>query len=320
MRPFMRPNTPLPNYPPKTMYRGNKLPLIKDMITFIRLHRFGDYRSKEYINSPRSNYYRPHWEVRHRLWPRHIPDLAAINAQERIRFVKIAMRHATSHPGLQSEPLFWVTITSPKHVCPLADGASFDLKPFKAYMRQALTGLNFIGFTDVALFKRQGSAVPLPSDLLSWHFHGIVWGATRKEVNAVLEDARKSGSIIPGGRSVVVIEITQDELVEKLLYAMKGPQREYNIRRELKRELRERLEDGVIATYFRVQKRPLRTGDRVRLHEVLRDFYLDQMLFGGRDGSSLVAAINEEALKPFRLDELRTSLRTPKRRRPRPLT
>ncbi|MDF2602468.1 MAG: hypothetical protein K0Q54_5291 [Methylobacterium brachiatum] len=52
---------------------------------------------------------------------------------------------------------------------------------------------------------------------------------------------------------------------------------------------------------WRIKKDWLRTGQRVRLLDVMAGRTLDQLLFGNREGTVLANAIRHEALKPFRV-------------------
>ncbi|MCJ2019043.1 hypothetical protein MKK84_16595, partial [Methylobacterium sp. E-065] len=68
---------------------------------------------------------------------------------------------------------------------------------------------------------------------------------------------------------------------------------------------RDQVLTGFDTRAWRIKKDWLRTGQRVRLLDVMAGRTLDRLLFGNREGTDLAGAIRDEALTPFRAWEQR---------------
>ncbi|MDF2599454.1 MAG: hypothetical protein K0Q54_2277 [Methylobacterium brachiatum] len=86
--------------------------------------------------------------------------------------------------------------------------------------------------------------------------------------------------------------------------AMQGPQKVYRTA-FLRTVSRNQGLTGFDTRAWRIKKDWLRTGQRVRLLDVMAGRTLDQLLFGNREGTVLANALRDEALKPFRAWEQR---------------
>jgi hypothetical protein len=93
--------------------------------------------------------------------------------------------------------------------------------------------------------------------------------------------------------------VPDDDLMRQFVYALKGPQKVYRTA-FLRAVSRESELTGFDTRAWRIKKDWLRTGDRVRLLDVMAGRTLDGLLFGNREGTALARAIRDEALKPFR--------------------
>lgn len=177
--------------------------------------------------------------------------------------------------------------------------ANFDVLVLQQLARQALGGLPFIGVVEAALFKRWSPNGVAPVDWISWHCHLIVWGANQAEVSGLLSGFRDRHKSMQDSPAAHVQEIAASEVERGLVYSLKAPQKAYH--RNLFPRLWLSPTTGEIRQAgYHTQKDWLRTGDRVRLMDVMAGRTLDRLLFGCGTGTELVRAIRQEALQPFR--------------------
>ncbi len=98
--------------------------------------------------------------------------------------------------------------------------------------------------------------------------------------------------------------VPDDDLIRQFVYALKAPQKVYRTA-FLRTVSRDQPLTGFDTRAWRIKKDWLRTGQRVRLLDVMAGRTLDELLFGNREGTALARAIQDEALKPFRAWEQR---------------
>jgi hypothetical protein len=219
----------------------------------------------------------------------------ASNPLSRIAFAELVLKQVKQHPQGPKSGFFFVTLTPDRYAQPLHRAWDVNLDSLMAFARQALEGINFIGMIDLALFKKWGRRRPATRDWVVWHVHLIVWGATREKIEAALRQARKrTKSVVPGRSAVWVQAFPHHLLEEKLLYSLKNPQKEYNVSRELPDDEIDWKTGEVTQVGFRQQKRPLRTGDRVRLCEVLLGKQLPELFFGNKVGTDIARNVRRK--------------------------
>jgi hypothetical protein len=293
------------------------------MATFAEVHLQIDDKIKDYLEYPRKNYKQVACrDAVDELQRANAHALYANNAYSRIAFAEIALKHIAAEPGIVYGPRCFVTITPARFAFPLrdrlapgrglrsylrcmSDAAKFKIHHLQQVAREAFRDLPFIGMVEVALFPSWSSSGWAVVDSASWHCHLIAWGATQEELNGVLRRLReRHASIKEGVTSVHIQEVPDDDILRQFVYALKAPQKVY--RTALLRTVsRDQGLTGFDTRVWRIKKDWLRTGQRVRLLDVMAGRTLDQLLFGNREGTVLANAIRDEALKPFRAWEQR---------------
>ncbi|MCJ2051649.1 hypothetical protein [Methylobacterium sp. J-070] len=293
------------------------------MATFAEVHLRTDDRIKNYLEYPRRNYKQVACrDAIDELQRAKAHALYANNAYSRIAFAEIALKHVAAEPGIVYGPRCFVTITPARYAFSLGDrgmpdrqsrsmmrrlseAAHFKIHHLQQLARQAFGDLPFIGMVEVALFPRWSSSGWAVFDSVSWHCHLLAWGATREELDGILQPLRdRHASIKEGVTSVHIQEVPDDDIVRQFVYALKAPQKVYRTA-YLRTVSREQALTDFDTRAWRIKKDWLRTGDRVRLLDIMAGRTLDRLLFGNREGTALARAIRDEALKPFRASEKR---------------
>jgi hypothetical protein len=260
--------------------------------------------------------------------------LYANNPEARAGFSRVFLSTLTDHlksPVNEDRlrtPVYLVTFALRRFCCPIQEAAGFDLKPLQAWVRQAMEGMSYLGFVEAAFYSnltlgpeakkarvkpkietkhRNKPTTKKRHGTISWHVHLIVWGTSRATLKATVDDiSAKHPSLITGLPAADYRRIRPEHFAGKVLYILKVP-REYRVWPK-KQEVID-PETGEITTHatgrFTQKSRIMRSGDQVRMFEVMRDRYLDLMMLGGGAGKDLLLAIREEALKPLRARERR---------------
>ncbi|MCW6508457.1 hypothetical protein [Lichenifustis flavocetrariae] len=291
---------------------------IVDLETFSTVHRWADDRMKIYIENPHVNYTATTSgrTINETLLRGAGSALYANNAESRIFFVHIASDHFLAHRGIRQGPLHLVTFMPAQFVRPMGDqwmpkdrhlraaarragpAAEFDVRVLQAFTRQALHGIPFVGMVEAALFKERTGRWS-HRDWVSWHAHVLTWGATREELRkAVRPLRRKHCSLRKNVSSVHIKYVSYEDLLRQTGYILKAPQKAM---REVFLPEGFNSQTGEIrSAELRLKKDWLRTGDRVRMLDIMGERTLDHLLFGNDEGTVLARQIRSEALAPWR--------------------
>jgi hypothetical protein len=105
-------------------------------------------------------------------------------------------------------------------------------------------------------------------------------------------------SFVPDKPAAYCRHLTGNQVLAKLLYALKAPQKRYRVFRP-RGFLVSRTTGEISQKPARIQKDWLRTGQRVRMCRIMADRYLDRLLFGQGEGTKLCRDIREDALASF---------------------
>ena len=286
--------------------QGNaQLPKIIDLESFIEVHRRVDDKIKDYLEFPRPGWLRaPQWTALE------LPSseewfMPANNAESRISFAKIAVRHAEAHQQLQGGKVFFVTLTPADCAVPLSEAAQFDVRHLRTMVREALPGIDFIAMVEASLYINWGPNGPCRGFYVSWHVHLLAWNTSRFMLEIALRDFRRNHvSLLPHSSAAFIKAVRPGQMVSKLVYMLKAPQKEYWVNSE-KGEFIDPETGEVLAGRRRQQKRNLRTGNRIRMLGVMDCRRLDRLMFGNCEGVSLSRAIKTEALECYRIWERR---------------
>jgi len=322
----LSPSTELDYRPPQPWPGSATPPDIVDLRTFTDVHSWADIKIVNYLVGSRPNHSATaHPDVLYTLQPSRAFELPANNATARIAFAEICLAHVLAAPAIAAGPLNFVTITSTQHAFPVGDrrvrfpadretnaqarrdglAARFNVIRLQKTACQALEGIPFIGMVEPALFRRWGPNGRTGRDWVSWHCHLITWGAIQSVVSRRLAPLRDNhDSMLENVAAAHVEPITPGDVHRKLVYMLKAPQKLYRV--EYFKEPWTNPRTGEFyPPGWHVNKDWLRTGDRIRLLDVMGGRTLDALLFGLHTGTTLVGAIRAEALAPFRAWEAR---------------
>jgi hypothetical protein len=100
---------------------------------------------------------------------------------------------------------------------------------------------------------------------------------------------------MPGLCAVHKKIIPRDQFGYKLWYIFKSPCKEYSIGKRRKPDERTGL------ARFKPNSRQLRPGNHVKLFNLMRGMYLDQLAMAGGKGRELLQQIKYEALREYRI-------------------
>lgn len=289
----------LENQPPRPWSKHDPLPQLADIDTFKRIHRQRDDKLKWYIQRGRSDWQSMPYAVWEDLLNRNSCCLAACNAEGRIAVAERALAELATRQIAYRGPLHFITFAPKTCVVPIEIARRFDVRTLTALVRQALGDVNLIGFVEAALYLGWGPDGPAPHQrFVSWHVHFITWGADREVLDQRLKGLRERHENMVGRSPVWVQSIQPHQIEVKLIYMAKGQLKEYRINAALGEELDQAT--GVITRNTRQQKRWMRTGEHVRMCNVMRDLQIVDLLFGnGVQGSWLARKVRYESRGPF---------------------
>ena len=227
--------------------------------------------------------------------------LPAVNTKARIKWGRVFIRQIYQFFNLDNgddgpiEPVFLVT---------LADSAGLTtdqsqrirLSGIKRKLASALKGLSYIGMIEPGYYTNIfDQADQKQKNVISWHGHFLVWGLSRKQLNRHLDKIKpRFIPIMPGLCPVHTKRVSPDQFGYKLWYIIKSPRKEYSIGR------RRNSDKRTGSTRFKQNSRNIRPGNRVKLFNLMRDMYLDQLAMAGGEGRQLLRQIKYEALRDYR--------------------
>lgn len=274
------------------------------MAEFEVAHRTDHKKIMMYAERARLGSQKPATWVARDMEPQYAKYLNANNAEGRITFTQTLLKHMREHAAVLVEPLHFVTVVSRVYMLPIGTAAEINLKSLRAFVRQALVGSPFVGMIEPALYLDCNTFGACRGvDVVCWHAHIIVWGRTRQQIRKAASGIGAQHVSITGGPPVHIKYVSPDELTAKWLYMCKAPLKAYR----LNRYKGERIDasTGEVFQNFLQQKQPMRTGNRIRVSNFMKDLYLEQLCFGGGEGAALAKTIIKTATVTKRLEAAR---------------
>ena len=151
----------------------------------------------------------------------------------------------------------------------------------RSYSR-LLPGLNYVGMIDVAYYASVHRVLG-HNNLLLPHVHGLVWGVSEGELDAVCQDIRKQiKPLLPYATAARYARVRDGDLLQMVWYVCKTPYKQYQLgQREKSNSLQQwdRRINGV---------------NSVRLYADLHDVTLDQLTLAGGEGRPLLKALRQD--------------------------
>jgi hypothetical protein len=227
--------------------------------------------------------------------------LPAPNIKARIKWGAVFVQNIFNFFGIADdehgphEPLFLVTIADKSHVT-TDQPQQIQLSRIKRKLGSGLKGLSYIGMIEPGYYNViYDDLGNIQNNVISWHGHFLVWGVTEKQLAKHLAKTKPCFTpIMPGLCAVHKKIIPRDQFGYKLWYTLKSPCKEYSIGQ--RREFGHNTGTGK----FKQNSRQLRPGHRVKLFQLMREMYLDQLAMAGSEGRELLRQIKYEALREYR--------------------
>jgi hypothetical protein len=227
--------------------------------------------------------------------------LPAVNSKARIKWGTVSIQEIFNFFGIADDehgphdPIFLVTIADKNHVT-TDQPQQIRLNRIKRKIGAGLMGLSYIGMIEPGyynvIYDELGNK---RKNVVSWHGHFLVWGATKKQPAKHLKAINPNFTpIMPDLCAVHKKRIPPDQFGYKLWYILKLPRKEYSIGQ------RRECDKKTGAVKFKQNSRKIRPGTRVKLFHLLREMYLDQLAMAGGEGRELLRRIKYEALREYR--------------------
>lgn len=217
----------------------------------------------------------------------------AVNMHARIAHARSAAANLESLMRKQPKLTFFsIDLVSRDHIVGLSDAVDFEVKQVKRWARRLLSGVNFLGGVDAALYYAGQLLSGRKPPFISWHAHVIAWGVTEEHLLDLQVETNSSfGAGWEGAKAFHFRALRAEEVVGRAMYAIKAPMSEYSV------SVDEPIdhETGEIGDPLFIQnKRELRPHRRIEIAEVLDERLISEVLFASGSGKAIRCAILAE--------------------------
>lgn len=298
--------------------KSKQPPEIVNAATYRESHRWDDERKKTYLEIGRRSgqtlepcICRELENERLRIFSA-VDQLFANNSEARINFAEVAERHVKAHNVLgRPGTSFFVTVTPGEFAQSELEAASFNPQRIQSWIRARLPDFDFIGIVEAALYEHGSSGETCKRDpMISWHVHMHFWNTTYSRLNKALAKIRRNHPSFVAGRPSARCDVSKspEEVTRRTFYMLKIPQKQYHVYRTPAESVVDPATGEIVAKPH-IQKRPLRTGQRIRMCRVMTNRFLDRLLFGQGDGTKLRRLIVTEARRHFDTEHRHAEIR-----------
>ena len=230
--------------------------------------------------------------------------MSATNHLARMDFARIVLNgleELADRARRQCPAVSFVTLVPNTFAVPESHAHDFDRRKLKKLVRRTLKGQNYIGMIEPALYSRIVDTCEEKRGTISWHVHVIVWGRNRKNLKKRIKRFNNAYSSLlervdPGHLK----PISWDSFVRSALYMLKSPRADYRNFHQGLEVVDERTGEILHERPDRQRKTTLRTGQHVRMRNVLRYQRLDQLMVFGGDGRPVAKRNRRQALWSLR--------------------
>jgi hypothetical protein len=199
------------------------------------------------------------------------------------------------HVGELTE-IYFVTITDIRCSVPLTE-INIDIGGFRQVLNKPLRGLSYVGMIEPAYYQAVSMLDIRKSrtKIISWHFHGIVWGINYERLKRIFRNANGAGWTVPlvsGLKGSKCKKITSGTLPKVIGYFLKAPANEYRIF-EVECDRRNKPR-------FIQRKCKLRSGPRITLFDQMKGIPLTALTMSGGEGAAIVRGAKSVALNEIK--------------------
>ena len=263
-----------------------------------------DYeRLMRYVGFPRRGCVSPAPWIMRDMEPRYALYHQASNRHARLLLAPL-MLQALREGTADTTDIFLVSVTPRQYVLPVGEPDKTMLASLQFFSRQAIGNSSGIGIIEPALYVGcQADGPRLYGDVIAWHTHLIVWGVTLAELHRFREALGPQHVGITGRSCVWIKAITRDEAEIYARYMSKAPTSQYRLQRSRGEETDN--ETGEVFYGYRQNKEPLWRRPRrlVQLANVMKDLFMDDLVFGSGAGSALAHGIVDQIIAPRRRED-----------------
>lgn len=221
--------------------------------------------------------------------------LSANSYQGRLRWHRAFARHLVMVVGPQSPGL---VSQRDVHLLTLVDDTRClteaqerpAMKSLRHGFGSCLTGLNFVGMLEPALYVSVPFSRSTSRRLYAWHFHAIVWDASAEDIQKVRTRVREHqfSSLIPRAPALDITPVPLEDVLDVAGYINKSPRHQYSLAHILG------------GTRIQQYRRKATGANLARLHRHLEGLHLDDLAVAGGEGTDVLRAIKAEALSAWR--------------------
>jgi hypothetical protein len=201
----------------------------------------------------------------------------------------------------------WFLTVAPKAFAgSLSEADTFDHSGAVDLCGEILRKRDYIGIFEAAYYSNLELSPGSSEGLVSWHFHILLWNASKAEVSDLLARFSEIAEpLIPGRKAVHGRRLKPSALVGNAIYMMKAPLDEYRVI-PVKEEMVD-ADTGEVTIRpggtFDQKTRDLRPGDALRMYEVLGDRTIPTLAFSDGGGAKVLADIFRVARRRLRSED-----------------
>jgi hypothetical protein len=169
--------------------------------------------------------------------------------------------------------VFFVTLTDARQVVNPDEDSDENptIAQIASVYRHLLRGLNYVGMLDPGLYVSAQRTHDVDR-FIHYHLHALVWGITKKKLDAILEDIRPEiWPLLSYATAADVKLVRKHSLLQMVWYVAKAPRKQYQLWRRRRGSLKQ-------------YKRQINGVNSVRLFAAMQDITLDQLTLAGGEG------------------------------------
>lgn len=199
----------------------------------------------------------------------------------------------------EERELRFITLAPERYAFALKQADNFKPASFKNMVGQYFRNCSYIGMIEPAYY-------PVAADnkhgrgVVHWHAHFIVWGCSSDTIAQIRRKvAMRHDAFVPRLPAFLVKPIHPAKVPRVLRYCLKSPINKYTFYRTADKVDRQ---TGELIETFTARKQHMRPGERATIANVMQDYYLDDLVVAGGEGTELKRNIVKRALWRFHRD------------------
>lgn len=226
-----------------------------------------------------------------RMERRKAKSLFAINVRSRIQLASAADHEFDNVVSRRPDDGFYFVTLAPKEFAvPIAVAPTFDQKALKAWAKDHLRGLNYVGIIEAAYYSNYNPIPGRRSAMISWHVHAIIWGCSERRIVGMVGGVNAGcEQLIPGRPPAHVRTMTSHTAAKRIFYMLKIAIDNYRVYPR-KGEIVDPLTGEVTVgnTGAMIQKKDrLRPGEAVKMAIVMGKRTLPTLMFSAGEGTTV---------------------------------